>query len=217
MSSVCYKPGTDTDIWHLPPASRKTSRKSVRAVGCPWARGLRESMSLARQHQLGSSSIRMLSNPKALCSLRHLIWRDCLFKWRVTEGRGGVFSPINTGYCAWLPSCFCIFIPLLETATWKDCSVTFSCLIYFLPPFFPLFLPSSLHFSFLINFLKNICLFYLLAEPGLSCGRQDLWFSFGMWTLSSGMWNLFLWPGIKPRLATWWARSLSHWTTREFP
>ena len=42
-------------------------------------------------------------------------------------------------------------------------------------------------------------------------------FSWGMQTLSCGMWDLFPWPGIEPTppaLGTW---SLTHWTTREVP
>ena len=42
-------------------------------------------------------------------------------------------------------------------------------------------------------------------------------FSWGMRTLSCGMWDLVPWPGIKPgppELAAW---SRSHWTTREVP
>ena len=45
-----------------------------------------------------------------------------------------------------------------------------------------------------------------LAVPGLS---------WGMRTLSCGMWDLVPWPGIEPRHPALGAWSLSHWTTRE--
>ena len=42
-------------------------------------------------------------------------------------------------------------------------------------------------------------------------------FSFGMWTLSFGIWDLIPWPGIEPIPPVLGAWSLSHWTTREIP
>ena len=44
--------------------------------------------------------------------------------------------------------------------------------------------------------------------PGLSCSRQEL---------SCVMWDLFHWPGIKPRAPALGAQSLNHWTTRNIP
>ena len=42
-------------------------------------------------------------------------------------------------------------------------------------------------------------------------------FSFGIWSLSYGMWDLVPWPGIEPGPPALGAQSLSHWTTREAP
>ena len=42
-------------------------------------------------------------------------------------------------------------------------------------------------------------------------------FSWGMQTLSCGMWDLVPWPGIEPGPPALGAQSLSHWTTREVP
>ena len=53
----------------------------------------------------------------------------------------------------------------------------------------------------LIFYLKHFIFIYL-AVPVLSCS---------MWTLTCGMWDLVLWPGIEPKppaLGDW---SLSHW------
>ena len=47
--------------------------------------------------------------------------------------------------------------------------------------------------------------------PGLSCSLRDLW------TLSCGLWDLVLWPGIEPRAPAFGVQSLSQWTTREVP
>ena len=63
------------------------------------------------------------------------------------------------------------------------------------------------------DFIFNIYLYFLtiygyLAALGLCCGT---------WTLSCGMWNLVLWPGIKPRAPALGVLSLSHWTFREVP
>ena len=43
----------------------------------------------------------------------------------------------------------------------------------------------------------------------LRCGMQDLFFSFGIRTLSRGMRDLVPWPGIKPRLLNWEFRVLA--------
>ena len=42
-------------------------------------------------------------------------------------------------------------------------------------------------------------------------------FSCGMRALSRSMWNLVLWPGIKPRPPSLGMWSISHWTIREIP
>ena len=64
-------------------------------------------------------------------------------------------------------------------------------------------------------FFVFIHLFIYLAVPVLvvACGI----FSCGMQSLSCGMWDLVLWPGIKPGPPAFRAWSLSHWTTREVP
>ena len=56
-----------------------------------------------------------------------------------------------------------------------------------------------------------------LGIINLHCGRQDHFFSCGIWTLSCGRWDLILWPGIKPATPAMGAWSLSHWTPREVP
>ena len=42
-------------------------------------------------------------------------------------------------------------------------------------------------------------------------------FSCGLWTPICSMWDLVLWPGMEPGPPALGARSLSHWTTSEFP
>ena len=42
-------------------------------------------------------------------------------------------------------------------------------------------------------------------------------FTCGMGTLNCSMWDLFPWPGIKPRPPALGAQSLSPWTTRKVP
>ena len=75
-------------------------------------------------------------------------------------------------------------------------------------------------------------LFIYLTMLGHSCGTRNLWsllwrasssavarriFSWGMRTLSRGLWDLVPWPGIwsgAPLLGVW---TLSHWATAEVP
>ena len=52
----------------------------------------------------------------------------------------------------------------------------------------------------------NKYLFIYLASPGFSCS---------MWEFSCGVWDLVLWPGIKPVPPALGVGSLSQWTTRE--
>ena len=62
--------------------------------------------------------------------------------------------------------------------------------------------------------------FIYLAALGLSCGMHNLWsslwhegclvaigeiFTCGIWTVSYGMWDLILWPGIRPGPPVWGA------------
>ena len=68
------------------------------------------------------------------------------------------------------------------------------------------FLLGSRSFFFSL-FLKKY-LFFRLHEVCTSCGMQ---------TLSCGLWDLVLWPGIEPRNPALGAWSLSHRTTREVP
>ena len=64
---------------------------------------------------------------------------------------------------------------------------------------------------------KNIHLFLciFLSVPGLSCGNGI--FSYSMWTLSWGMWDVVPWSGIEPRPPSLGVQSLSRWATREVP
>ena len=67
------------------------------------------------------------------------------------------------------------------------------------------------------NFFKHlfICLLFILAVPGLSCGIQIIDLHCGMQTVICGMWDLVPRPGIEPGPHALGAQSLSHWTTRE--
>ena len=76
---------------------------------------------------------------------------------------------------------------------------------------------SFLHFLF-----KNIHLFLWLCQVSvvahrifsLRCDMRDL---LQQAHPSSGIWDLVLGPGIKPRSPALGVRSLRHWTTREVP
>ena len=57
---------------------------------------------------------------------------------------------------------------------------------------------------------------YLLASRVFSCSRWNL-FSYGIQTLSCGIWDLTPWPGIEFGPPALGAQSISHWTTREVP
>ena len=83
-------------------------------------------------------------------------------------------------------------------------------------------------FRLTINPMTSVCVFSItiyLAILGLNCSMQDLWsllwhegsfsFSCGVKILSCSMWDLVLWPGIKPRPPSLGAWSLSHRTTSE--
>ena len=48
----------------------------------------------------------------------------------------------------------------------------------------------------------------------LVTAHEIVYLSFGMQTLSWGLWDLVPWPGIKPRPLALGARSPCHWTTR---
>ena len=77
------------------------------------------------------------------------------------------------------------------------------------------------YFSFLCFIFKY--LFIYLAALSLSYGTWYLLslfaarriFSWGIWTLNCGMWDLVPWPGIEPVAPALRVQSLSHWTTRE--
>ena len=62
-------------------------------------------------------------------------------------------------------------------------------------------------------FLKNVYLFIWLL-PSLVAACKIFYLSFGMQTLSWGLWDLVPWPRIEPRPFALGARSPSHWTTR---
>ena len=59
----------------------------------------------------------------------------------------------------------------------------------------------------LLQVLVVFKMFAYLAAPGLSCSMQHL--------PSCSMWDLVLWPGIKPGPPALGAWSLSHWTARK--
>ena len=66
------------------------------------------------------------------------------------------------------------------------------------------------------SFFKNtyMYVFIWLLQALVAAHRI---FSFGMWTLSCGMWDLVPWPGIQPGPPALRVLSLSHGTTREIP
>ena len=78
-------------------------------------------------------------------------------------------------------------------------------------------------FVFVFCFL--LIVFIHLAALGLSCGtsgrRSSVFvaacgiFSYSMWTLSCGVWDLVPWPGMEPGASALGAWSFSNWTTRE--
>ena len=78
---------------------------------------------------------------------------------------------------------------------------------------------------FLFVFCFLFIVFIHLAALGLSCGTSGLRssvfvaacgiFSYSMWTLSCGVWDLVPWPGMEPGASALGAWSFSNWTTRE--
>ena len=73
------------------------------------------------------------------------------------------------------------------------------------------------HFVFSVTFFCFVSWFYLFIW--LHWVLVVAWgiFSYGLWTLSSGMWDLVPRPWIQPDLPALGTQSLSHWTTREVP
>ena len=68
--------------------------------------------------------------------------------------------------------------------------------------------------KFLKKYFK-LCIFWLCWV--LVVAQGIYFFSCGMRTLSWGMWDLVLWPGIEPGLPALGVQSPSHWTTRKVP
>ena len=83
--------------------------------------------------------------------------------------------------------------------------------------------PSPFYFYFFKFFLPLLisligCTRSQLQHTGSSAfTAAHRIFSWGMQTLSCGMWDLFPCPGIEPGLPAFEVQSLSHWTTREVP
>ena len=76
----------------------------------------------------------------------------------------------------------------------------------------------------LFRFIHVVCIF-IYKETILLCYGHNFFFKVFIWLcwflavacriFSCGMWDLILWPGIKPTSPVLGAWSLSHWTTRE--
>ena len=67
-------------------------------------------------------------------------------------------------------------------------------------------------------FFLEMYLFICLAALGLSCCAQDVWPSLQhVSSLSCGIKDLILGPGVEPGVPALGAQSLTHWTTREVP
>ena len=75
------------------------------------------------------------------------------------------------------------------------------------------FLDDAFSFLFLKLFIYYsfwLCRVLVAAHGNLRCGMQDL-------LVAACMWDLVPQPGNEPGLPALWARSLTHWTTREVP
>ena len=96
----------------------------------------------------------------------------------------------------------CMFRPTLQCSSLSGISLTS-------------LIPSNVSHSVIhfLSFFKNF-IYVFIWLPWVH-GIFDLHYS--MRTLSCGMWDLVLWPGIEPHPPALGAWSVSHWTTREVP
>ena len=99
---------------------------------------------------------------------------------------------------------------------------------------FPIFLPlstcplfsllhsllfASISFQVCVCVCVCVCLIFIWLHWVLVAASRIFDLCYSMWTLSCGMWDLVLWPGIElgPPTLGMYGVFATHWTTREAP